>query len=110
MASSHRANQFPRLPGDVLRMSQMTSVVISHAISGWRFTIYDLNGQSCEHLCQIPDTGAELLCALRPGRIVAQQLAVFFERRAAAGGVDDNRVEVERPEHGNVAPSAGAGA
>ena len=53
--------------------------------------------------------GSDYLCELSLGNpmLAEEQMAVFLERRAATGGVDDNRIDLQRFEHLDV--SAGGG-
>src|SRR5215470_7072537 len=65
-----------------------------------------------QKLCYVADARSEAFRAFGVLRVVFQQFAVFFQQRAAPGGVDDDRgrpVRRQKPLEGvNVAPRQSA--
>jgi len=87
----------------------MAGVVVSDS----RFKAGDVRGNSQkrrrQNLGQILDPLAKPSPALRPTRIVVEQMAVFLQRRTTASGVREDGVEFEFFKNLDVAAGAAAG-
>ena len=73
------------------------SCIATFRFSGWRGA---RGSTSCQELAQVAHAGGERSRALGPGRVVAEHVTELLQVRAAAGGVDDHRLDaVERLDH-----------
>ena len=98
----NRFQQVSRLVAHALAMGEMTGVLISNShFQGGEFTH---KAEIAEKLRGILDDRAESLRLLRVDRIVAQQMVVLFHGGAAAGGVDDDGIDISVEESIDVAP------
>src|SRR5829696_264102 len=82
-----------RLPADALRVRQVAGVVVGRR-NGQRIA-FGHGAELLQELRDVADLRAESLRPLGVLGVVAQQIAVLLHRRAAAGGVDDDVVQVQ---------------
>src|SRR5215211_4754503 len=96
-----RSQYFPRRRLDALRVRQVAGLLIGDRLldpPGWRRPI-----TRREIFRDVLYSVRELARTIGPGRIVREQVAVVLERRAAAGGVDDHRLDLQPLEGRDVA-------
>ncbi len=91
-----RPNTGARLEAHTLRMREVTRIVIRDSHGQWMETRGQLHVELGDHLHDVANLCRELRGAVRPERIIGEQLSVLLHRRAAAGAVHHDVVEVER--------------
>ena len=96
----HARQEVARLLADALRVREMTRILVRRAKIE---TPQSFAGDVGEVLAHVAHLGRERDRAFAPRDVVREQDAVALELRAAAGGVDDDRVDVRLVERGDVA-------
>src|SRR5437660_9698477 len=89
-------------------MRQVARVMISDAQPEVRSPKSEVRRTGCQPLTQISNLGAEAPAALGPRRILVQQTVVLLKRRAATGGIGDDRVKLLPLKSFYIAPGTGA--
>src|SRR5262249_1012924 len=88
----NRPQDITRLRAHALRVRQVTGVVVDDPSLQW-MTPGSWRTDLDEQFADVANAGRKLLGARRPGRVVAQQVAVLFHRRSTTGSVHDDAID-----------------